>query len=92
MIFFGLQRKTNHTRRNSRTRIASGKRVFMATPPHIIGAGIDDYRSADNGMGSEQLYFTVGDAYHGDTRVIDGNVPQISHHALLVLWCAMGFA
>lgn len=73
-----LLSQTNDTAGVSTTGVASLGRLVVAALSEVVGAGVDDDGSTDDGLGSDQLEVSIGDGAFGDTVGVSLDVAEIT--------------
>lgn len=87
-----LSSQTNDTTGRSASGVTSLQRVWVATLTQVIGAVMDNNRSADNGVLTEQLDERVLLGSLGNTRGVSGDVTQVTDVSGVVFWSTVVLA
>ncbi|KAH3669951.1 hypothetical protein OGATHE_002764 [Ogataea polymorpha] len=87
-----LRRESNDTTGWSATGITGLQRVWVATLTQVIGTGVNNDSSSQNGVFTEKLDQAVLLCTLGNSIGVGSNVTKVTNVSLGVFWCTMVFA
>lgn len=80
----------NNTTSRSGAGVTSLQRLLVAALTQVVGATVDNHRSANDRVGTKQLHQKVLSGALGHARSVGGDVAQVANVSVVVLWGTVG--